>query len=68
MQLNKADIQYLVNAIDTHIRSKGIAAAGQSVLVATKLQEQLKTAPDAPAPQGNVVETTPPADSDANPE
>ncbi len=68
MQLNKADIQYLVNAMDTHVRTNGLSVAGQSVIIATKLQAQLKTAPDAPPPTGTVVETTPPSDPNADPE
>lgn len=62
--LTKADIEYLINAMDTYLRQNGLRSAQQSVLVAAKLQQMAKDAPDAPVPQGMVVPTTPAPDPD----
>lgn len=39
MQLNIEELNYMLNAIDTHIRANGIKGAGVAVTVASKLQE-----------------------------
>ena len=53
MQLTKDECQYILNAIDTHVRSKGINAAGPGVVIAQKMQTEFSVptepidAPDA---------------------
>ncbi len=38
MELSKAELQYLLNAIDTHIRANGVASAGMGAILAQKMQ------------------------------
>ncbi len=65
--LNKSDIEYLVNAMDTHLRQTGLRSAQQSVLVAAKLQQLAKDAPDAPVPTGMMAPKANSADPPADP-
>lgn len=53
MELNIEELNYMLNAVDTHIRANGIKGAGVAVMVASKLQEAAKSAgapPIAPPP------------------
>lgn len=38
MELSKAELQYLLNAIDTHIRANGVASAAMGAILAQKMQ------------------------------
>lgn len=38
MKLSKDELQYLLNAIDTHVRANGVNAASLGVVLAEKIQ------------------------------
>lgn len=40
--LTKDEIQYLLNALDTHVKAHGLAVAPASVVILTKLQTELQ--------------------------
>lgn len=40
MELAKQELQYLIGAIDTHIRANGVASAAQGALLAKKFQDE----------------------------
>lgn len=42
MEFSKEDLQYIVNAIDTHIRANGLAVASKGVMLVTNIQADLK--------------------------
>ena len=44
MELNIEELQYLLNAIDTHVRANGIQGAGVAVVIVNKLQADAKEA------------------------
>lgn len=43
MLLEAEELQYIANAIDTHIRSNGLAVAAQGVAIIAKIQESLRS-------------------------
>jgi len=42
MQLSPEELQYLLNAIDTHVRANGLNVAAAAALLAQKIQEETK--------------------------
>lgn len=52
MELNKDELQYILTAIDTHVRHNGLNAAGHAVAIATKIHGMGNSAatPAPPAP------------------
>ncbi len=53
MELTKEEIQYLLTAVDAHVRATGLNSAANALVVATKLQNQAKALTDAEAPKGD---------------
>lgn len=45
MDLSKQELQYLLNAIDTHIRANGVASAAMGAILAQKMQIKFKELP-----------------------
>ncbi len=45
MELSKAELQYLLNAIDTHIRANGVTSAGMGAILAQKMQIKFNELP-----------------------
>lgn len=60
---NKSEIEFLVNAIDTHVRKNGIRVAQAAVGATAKLQHMAQSAPDAAPPQATVIPTAGNAES-----
>ena len=58
MDLNKEEMQYILNAIDTHVRANGIKGAGVGVVIVNKLQEASQAlATEVPAESSKDSET-----------
>jgi len=45
MELSKTELQYLLNAIDTHIRANGVTSAGMGAILAQKMQIKFNELP-----------------------
>ncbi len=45
MKLSKDELQYLLNAIDTHIRANGVASAAMGAILAQKMQIKFNELP-----------------------
>ena len=43
MQLSPEELQYLLNAIDTHVRANGLNAAAAGALLAQNIQTEAKS-------------------------
>ncbi len=43
MQLSPEELQYIVNAIDTHIRTNGLNVAIIGIGIVTKIQTEIET-------------------------
>lgn len=50
MNLTAEELQYILNAIDTHVREKGLSVAAFGVAIAGKIQAAAKTPVPAPPP------------------
>ena len=50
MLLEAEELQYIANAIDTHIRSNGLAVAAQGVAIIAKIQESLRSSQATSSP------------------
>lgn len=53
MELNIEELQYLLNAIDTHVRANGLAAATPGVIIAQKIQTEANALSTDPIPDGD---------------
>ncbi len=40
--MNKEELQYILNAIDTYVRANGLSVAAQGALIAKKVQDKAK--------------------------
>lgn len=45
MELSKNELNYLLNAIDTHVRSNGLNAAALGAILSQKIQEEANAPP-----------------------
>lgn len=45
VELSKAELQYLLNAIDTHIRANGVTSAATGAILAQKMQVKFNELP-----------------------
>ncbi len=48
MDLSKQELQYLLNAIDTHVKTNGLTVAAPAVILAQKIQTQFNELPKEP--------------------
>jgi len=48
VDLKKTDLQYIINAIDTHVRANGLNVAASGVILAQKIQNTINAMPDDP--------------------
>jgi len=46
MKLSKDELQYLLNAIDTHVRANGLNAATLAAVLAVKINAAAEALPD----------------------
>lgn len=53
MELNIEELQYLLNAIDTHVRANGLVAAIPGAIIAQKIQTAANALPTDPIPDGD---------------
>lgn len=52
-QMKKNDLQFIINAIDTHVRANGLNVAALGAVLAQKVQNMINAMPDDPAtPEG----------------
>lgn len=56
MSFNNEENQFILNALDTHLRQNGIGAAKMALLVVSKLQQAMKIKADLDALQGDSPE------------
>lgn len=54
MELSKQELQFLLNAIDTHVRTNGLPVAAPGAILAQKIQNAANKLPaDELPPNGN---------------
>ncbi len=49
MELTKQESQFIINAVDAHVRAQGLSVAQAAVVVCAKMQSHIQ-ALDTPAP------------------